>query len=208
MATTAASTLITGFHNATDSYTETPLNEGSVSGLILSDLPYPGTTDTMIAATQVHNGALSAYNFLSTLSGSSPIPDQLATVTLTPGIYRPDTSAFLITGGDLTLDAQGDVNAVWVFQSASSLTVGNAGASQSVLLINGAQAKNVYWAIGSAATINPMGGGVMSGTIISYTGGITFSTADVTIISRLNGRALSTSASVTMVNTIIDASGM
>jgi hypothetical protein len=100
------------------------------------------------------------------------------------------------------LDAQGDANAVWVFQMASSLTVGAAGAPRSVILVNGAQAKNVYWQVGSMATINAAGGGTMVGTIIA-SAGVTFSTAGNAAITTLNGRALSLGASVTMVNTVI-----
>ncbi len=206
--TTAASTLVTGFHDAINSFTETALNTGLVSGSIFSNVPSPGTADSFAAATLARSDALAAYNFLFNLTGAAAIPDQLGATTLNPGIYIPNTSAFLITGGNLTLDAQGNINAVWVFQSPSSLTVGDAGASRSVTLINGADAKNVYWIAGTAATINPAGGGVMAGTIISDTGGITFSTADVVTLTTLNGRAISLSASVTMVNTIINVPGM
>jgi len=108
----------------------------------------------------------------------------------------------MITLSDLTLDAKGDANAVWVFQMATSLTVGDT-APRNVILINGAQAKNVYWQVGSAATINGAGGGTMVGTIIAQSG-VTFSTAGNAIITTLNGRALALSASVTMVNTVIN----
>ena len=124
---------------------------------------------------------------------------------LAPGVYTAAAGSFRIQGGNLTLDGQGNSNAVWVFQMATSLTVGGPGAAspQSVLLINGAQAKNVYWQVGSAATINAGGGGTMSGTIISQAG-VTISTAGNLAVSTLNGRALSLGASVTMVNTVIN----
>jgi len=108
----------------------------------------------------------------------------------------------MITLSDLTLDAKGDPNAVWVFQMASSLTVGDT-APRNVILVGGAQAKNVYWQVGSAATINGAGGGTMVGTIIA-SAGVTFSTAGNVTITTLNGRALSLIASVTMVNTVIN----
>jgi hypothetical protein len=124
---------------------------------------------------------------------------------LTPGTYTAAAGSFMIQGGDLTLDAQGDANAVWVFQMATTLTVGGPGAAfpESVLLVNGAQAKNVYWQVGSAATINAAGGGTMVGTIISQAGA-TFSTAGNTSIVTLNGRVLSLGASVTMVDTVVN----
>jgi hypothetical protein len=70
-------------------------------------------------------------------------------------------------------------------------------------MINGAQAKNVYWYVGSAATINAAGSGVMTGTIIA-SAGVTFSTAGNAEQTVLNGRALSLNASVTVVNTTIN----
>jgi hypothetical protein len=75
--------------------------------------------------------------------------------------------------------------------------------ARSVILTNGAQAKNVYWYVGSAATINAAGGGVMTGTIIS-SAGVTFSTAGNAVQTVLNGRAISLVASVTLVNTTIN----
>ena len=111
----------------------------------------------------------------------------------------------MIQGGDLTLDARGDANAVWVFQMATTLTVGGPGAAapESVLLINGAQAQNVYWQVGSAATINAGGGGTMVGTIISFAGAA-FSTVGNVAIVTLDGRAISLNASVTLVDTVIN----
>ncbi|HQT91204.1 MAG TPA: ice-binding family protein, partial [Candidatus Kryptobacter bacterium] len=78
-----------------------------------------------------------------------------------------------------------------------------ASSPRSVILVNGAQAKNVFWQVGSAATINGAGGGTMVGTIISYSG-VTFSTAGNVTLTTLNGRALSLNASVTMVNTVVN----
>jgi hypothetical protein len=93
--------------------------------------------------------------YLEVEGATSPAP---ATVegdqggkTLAPGIYK-STSTLLIQSGDLTLDAQGDPNAVFIFQVASAFTtVGGAGGS--IILSGGAQAKNVYWQTGSSATI-------------------------------------------------------
>ena len=89
---------------------------------------------------------------------------------------------------------------------ASSLTVGTPLAPSSVILVNGAQAGNVYWQVGSAATINGAGGGSMAGTIIANAG-MTFSTAGNTALTTLNGRALGLFAAVTMVNTVINVNG-
>jgi hypothetical protein len=128
----------------------------------------------------------------------------LGGLTLAPGVYKSN-STFNITNGNLILDAQGDLNAVFVFQCASALTVGDASPS-SVVLINGASAKNIYWYVGSAAVINYAGGGIMNGTIISNSGVTLSSPANSTnsTVTILNGRAISLVASVTMVNTVIN----
>jgi hypothetical protein len=137
---------------------------------------------------------------VSSLGGGA---GELGGRTLAPGIYKSAPGTFEIIGSDLTLDAGGDPNAVWVFQMASSLTVGAPGFPQSVILIRGAQAKNVFWQVGSAATINAAGGGTMVGTIIA-SAGVTFSTAGITNPVTLNGRALGLYASVTLVDTLIN----
>ncbi|MES2268388.1 MAG: ice-binding family protein [Bacteroidota bacterium] len=208
--TTAASTLITGFHDGTtaDVYTETPLNKGNVTGRIYTAPPAPGTATSFAVATQGLADAVIAYNSISPASkpgGSDPGAGELGGLTLAPGVYKSAGATFQITNGNLTLDAKGDPNAVWIFQTAAGLTVGVAGpnGAKSVLLINGAQAKNVFWYVGSAAIINAAGGGIMTGNIIS-SAGITFSTAGNAVQTVLNGRAISLVASVTMVNTTIN----
>ncbi len=203
--TTAASTLITGFHDSGGNvYTETPLNIGDVTGVINCAPPAPGTAAKFAIAQQALADATTAFNYLAGLPGGpDPGAGELGGLVLAPGTYTAASGSFKITSGDLTLDAQGNPNAVWVFQIATSLTVGQAGQPRSVILVNGAQAKNVFWQVGSAATINGAGGGTMVGTIISYSG-VTFSTAGNVTLTTLNGRALSLNASVTMVNTVVN----
>jgi len=205
ISTTAASTTITGFHDADDVYTETPSNIGEVTGEIYTDLPFPGTSQQMAIATQAASDAQAAYDNLSPANlpgGSDPGAGELGGLTLSPGVYKAAGGTFQITGNDLTLDGGGDPNAVWVFQAESSLTVGDT-AARSITLINGAQAKNVYWYVGSSATINGAGGGTMVGTILA-SAGVTFSTAGNAVITTLDGRALGLNASVTLVNTVIN----
>lgn len=219
IATTAVSTAVTGFHDTTlpgspppCSYTETPLNIGVVSGEIYTAAPPPtvmcpneGTAATFAIAMQAAADALSAYNAMVALPPGANPGANLGGLTLAPGVYTAPGGSFLLTGSDLTLDAQGNANAVWVFQMATSLTVGAAGAPRSVTLINGAQAQNVFWQVGSAATINGAGGGTMVGTIIAMSG-ITFSTAgnNAPPFTVLNGRAAVLVGPVTMVNTVIN----
>lgn len=211
--------MVTGFHESLafgdDIYTETTLNSGAVNGMI-----YTCTNSTTGAnsagpsapecalATQARLDAETAYLALvaKPVGGASPAPGaNLAGITLQPGVYKAPGGSFLIEGGDLTLDAQGDANATWVFQMATTLTVGGPGAAapQSIILAGGALAKNVFWQVGSTATINAAGGGTMVGTIIAQAG-VNISTADNMTIMTLNGRALSLGASVTMVNTVIN----
>jgi hypothetical protein len=206
MGTTGASTMITGFHSAVFSYAETPLNVGAVSGKIYTNAPQGSAADFAYAKT-VAADALAAFNDLAGRTGGvDPGAGQLGGLTLASGVYKSASGAFQITGSDLTLDAQGNPDALWIFQMASTLTVGSPTASRSVVLVNGAKAANVYWQVGSAATINGEGGGSMAGTIIA-SAGMTFSTAGNFATTTLNGRALALFASVTMVNAIINASG-
>jgi hypothetical protein len=214
--TTAASTLVTGFHDTAPgcTYTEVPAADiGAVNGLIYTAPPPPtvacpneGTAATAAIAQQARADALIAYNALVAKSaGPDPGAGNLANLVLVPGTYTASAGTFMIEGGDLMLDARGDANAVWVFQMATTLTVGGPGAAfpQSVILVNGAQAKNVYWQVGSAATINAAGGGTMVGTIISQAG-TAVSTAGNTALVTINGRVLSLNASVTLVDTVIN----
>jgi len=202
LGTTGASTTITGFHSPTFVYGETPLNVGTVNGLVYSDAPQGSPADFAQAESAAAD-ALATYNTLAALPGGiDPGAGQLGGLTIAPGLYKAAGGSFLITGSDLTLDAKNDANAVWVFQMASSLTVGGSAAPRSVILVNGAQSKNIYWQVGSSATINGAGGGTMAGTIVA-SAGIAFSTPDNKTLTTLNGRALALHAAVTMVNTVI-----
>lgn len=210
--TTAASTLVTGFHDKGAVYTETPLNIGKVNGTIHTATAPAGSVPNVIAAAAAL-AAQTAFNNLSpaALPGGIDVSSlgggagQLGNRTLAPGIYKSAPGSYAIQGGDLFLDGRGDPNSVWVFQMASTLTVGGPGAAfpQNVHLVNGAQAKNVFWQVGSHATINAGGGGTMAGTIIASSGA-SFSTAGNTEITTLEGRVLALHASVTLVNTHIN----
>lgn len=215
MASTATeASTITGFHDtAGDIYTETTLNIGSVTGRILScTVSTTGPNSAAVnaanctTAQQAKLDAEALYNSLSPAAlpgGVDPGAGQLGGRTLAPGVYKAASGSFLLTGSDLTLDAQGNANAVWVFQTASSLTVGGAGAPRNIILAGGAQAKNVFWRVGTAATINAAGGGTMVGKILA-SAGVSFSTAGNVAIVTLDGSATSLNASVTVVNTVIN----
>lgn len=112
--------------------------------------------------------------------------------TLAPGLYK-STSDLAITSGDLTLDAQGDGDAVFIFQMASTLTTT---AGRQVILTNGAKSANVYWQVGSSATIGTTS--AFHGTIMADQA-ITLETG-----ATLTGRALARIASVSLdSNTVV-----
>ena len=119
---------------------------------------------------------------------------ELGGKTLVPGLYKSAPGSFGITNSDLTLDAQGDVNAVWIFQMPSStLTVGN---GRQVILAGGAQAKNIFWQVGTSATIGTTA--IMEGTIMADQS-ITLMTG-----ATLNGRALARIAAVTLDSNMVN----
>ncbi len=125
-------------------------------------------------------------------AGQSPataIPTELGGTTLLPGVYSSGTYGITNT---LTLDAQGDPNAVFVFTAASTLITAS---GSTVSLINGAQACNVFWQVTSSATLGS--GSRFLGNILSLTS-ITLDTG-----ATVEGRVLARNGSVTLdANTI------
>ncbi|MES2543498.1 MAG: Ig-like domain-containing protein [Bacteroidota bacterium] len=165
-----------------------------VNGAIYAsdDTTPPGTPAMLIQAKQ---DLTNAYLFAEGASSPAPatVSGDLGGLTLTPGIYKT-TSTLMIQSGSLTLDAQGDVNAVWIFQVASDFTtIGGAGGN--VILSGGAQAKNVFWQVGSSATI---------GDYTSFQGNILALTS-ITMNSHATavGRMLARNGAVVMTHTNI-----
>jgi Ice-binding-like len=117
----------------------------------------------------------------------------LGGLTLTPGVYNGSSSLFLT--GDLILDAQGDPNAVWVFQAASTLITAS---NSTVTVIGGADASRVFWQVGSSATLGT--GSDFSGVILAMTS-ITLETG-----ATVDGQALAIDGAVTMDTNIISGS--
>ncbi|PZS21663.1 MAG: hypothetical protein DLM54_04115 [Acidimicrobiales bacterium] len=119
----------------------------------------PNPNDT---ATQQAKAALTtAYN---DAAGQSPtmVPTELAGQTLTAGVYDSASGTFGMTG-TLVLDGQNNPNSVFIFQTASTLITGGTG---NVSLIRGAQSCNVFWKVGSAATLGA--GSTFRGTILAH----------------------------------------
>jgi len=111
--------------------------------------------------------------------------------TLAPGLYK-STSDLSITSGDLTLDAQGDGDAIFLFQAASTLTTT---AGRQVILTNGAKAANVFWQVGSSATLGTTS--AFQGTIMADQA-VTLETG-----ATLTGRALARIAAVSLDSNVI-----
>ncbi|HBD05094.1 TPA: hypothetical protein DCZ32_01395, partial [Candidatus Uhrbacteria bacterium] len=109
---------------------------------------------------------------------------------LTPGVYN-DPSSFAITG-TLTLDGENDPDAVFIFQAGSTLTTAG---SSVVNLINGAQARNVFWQVGSSATLGT--NSAFKGNILALT------SVTITTGANIEGRILAQNGTVTLdANTI------
>lgn len=121
-----------------------------------------------------------------TLSGN------IGGLTLTPGLYK-STSSLAISSGDVTFDAKGNSNAVFIIQIASAFTTTS---GRKVFLAGGAQASHIFWQVGSSATFGTTS--ALKGTFLVMQS-ISFNTG-----ATLDGRALTRTGAVTMSgNTIV-----
>jgi len=149
--------------------------------------PSPGTVhagDPAAAQAQLDLGTM--YGFLAGMTCTNTMTGvDLGGQTLTPGVHCFATSAGLT--GILTLDAQGDPNAEFVFQMGSTLTVAT---GSSVVMINAGQGQHVWWQVGSSATLGT--GSSMLGSILA-SASITLTTG-----ASVQGRVLARDGAVTM----------
>ncbi len=149
---------------------------------------YPGTSVTQTNCTidgTVHAGNgvaqqayldfISAYDSLALLNNTCDLAHTLtgtlAGVTLLPGVYCVDEVA---KTGTLTLDAQGDANAIWIFLVSDGVGTGAlTGTNFNVVMINGGEPCNVYWWVEAAATLTTSNflGTILAGAAITVTGG-------------------------------------
>jgi hypothetical protein len=112
-------------------------------------------------------------------------------LTLTPGVYKSPSSLF-ITTGNLTLDAQGNANAVFIFQMVSTLITAP---GNQIILVNNAQPNKIFWQVGSSATLGT--NSVFNGTIMAN------QSIGLNTGARLNGRALARIGAVTLDSNIV-----
>lgn len=153
-----------------------------------------GPACALVNATLLSNAKTDALAAFVNATGAgrgtpTPISTNLAGLTFYPGLYQSLTSIDLSAGGILTLDAQGDPNAVFVIRSATSI---NTLSTSQVVLSGGAKASNVFWTAGSAITLGTssiMKGSMLAGTAITLQTG-----------ANLQGRALNQGAAAAAVS--------
>jgi uncharacterized protein (TIGR03437 family) len=165
---------------------------GIPPGLVVA----PFTPTTAAAAALAQTDLATAYNILVALPCTTNLTGQdLGSLTaLTPGVYCFNSSAQLT--GTLTLDGQNDPSAAFTFQIGSTLATASA---SEVVLINGAQPGNVFWQVGSTATLGTTT--AFQGNIVAYTS-VSFHTG-----ATLTGRALAQNGSATLVDNTVTIPG-
>jgi Ice-binding-like/Bacterial Ig-like domain len=141
-------------------------------------------------AAQAQAALTAGYIDAAGRSGGTSVAGDLVGKTFTSGVYTSTSS--LALSGDVTLDAQGDPSAVFIFQISSTLTTGS---GSHVVLANGASACNVFWQVGSSATLGT--NSVFKGNILALTS-ITITTG-----VNLQGRALARNGAVTLDSDVI-----
>jgi hypothetical protein len=142
-------------------------------------------------ALQAQNALTTAYNDAAGRTPITTIAAQLGGQVLVAGVYASQDGAFLLTGA-LTLNGEGNPNAVFIFQAASTLTTAS---GSSVVLSGQAQACNVTWRIGSSATLGTRS--ALKGNILAQES-ITLTTS-----ATLDGRALARTGAVTLDTNVI-----
>jgi hypothetical protein len=167
---------------------------GVSPGTAITGFP-PGTLAGTTHSADVQSGAAhtdlqAAYNDAAGRTPTETVAGDLVGRTLNAGVYSSASS--LALSGTLTLDGQGNPDAVFIFQMGSTLTTATA---SNVKLINGAQASHVFWQVGSSATLGTTSS--IAGTIMAL--------ASITVTTGVNieGRALALNGAVTLdTNTI------
>lgn len=141
---------------------------------------------TDAAAAQAQLDLTAAYLEAEGRTGGTIVAGNIGGQTLSPGIYK-STSSLAVSSGELTLDAGGNADAVFLFQIASTLDLTP---GRQIILAGGAQAQNIFWQVGSSATLDTTS--IFKGTIMALTS-ITVNTgADV------EGRLLARNGAVTL----------
>jgi hypothetical protein len=160
----------------------------SITGFPPGQVLPPSTTDTTNAvAQQAQSDLTAAYLAAAGRALNATTTADLAGQTLVGGVYAGPSKSPLSLTGTLVLDGAGDPNSVFIFQTNSTLITGS---SSTVTLINGAQECNVFWQVGSSATLGT--GSVFVGNILALT------SIAVTTGVTVHGRALARNGAVTL----------
>lgn len=122
------------------------------------------------------------------------VPADIGGLVIAPGVWRAPVS--LAITGNVTLDGQNNPNSVFIFQMASTLTTS---VNSTVTLIRRANACNVFWQVGSSATLNTAS--AFNGTIMALAS-VSLGTG-----ATINGRALARNGAVTMLSNIVTVTG-
>ncbi|MEU4540871.1 ice-binding family protein, partial [Streptosporangium sp. NPDC023825] len=153
---------------------------GARPGVTLSGFPSGAVPQADATAQRAQTDLTAAYDDAAGRPVDATVPAELGGTTVTPGVYASASGNFRLTG-TLTLDAQGDPDAVFIFKAASTLVTGPA---STVTLVNGAQAANVFWQVGTSATLGT--GSAFSGNVLALSA-IT-ATTGATVVGRLLSR--------------------
>jgi hypothetical protein len=167
-------TAVTGFGPGT----------GTVVGTIYAG--DPTSAQAQLDLTDAYNNA----------AGRAPgaVPADIGGLVIAPGVWRAPVS--LAITGNVTLDGQNNPNSVFIFQMASTLTTS---VNSTVTLINRANACNVFWQVGSSATLNTAS--VFKGTIMAL------ASVSIGTGANINGRALARNGAVTMLSDVVTVTG-
>lgn len=160
----------------------------SITGFPPGLVTAPGTIDaTSAAAQQAQSNLTAAYNNAAGRSIDATTAADLTNLVLLGGVYAAPSKGALSLSGPLVLDGAGNPNSVWIFQTNSSLITSS---GSRVSLINAAQACNVFWQVGSSATLGT--NSVFVGNILALT------SITVTTGATVQGRALARNGAVTL----------
>jgi hypothetical protein len=176
--TNTGATVVKGNLGVSPGSAVTGFPPGKVTGKI--DKADTAAANGQLALTRAYNNGMGRTNCPISVHGN------IGGKTLSPGLYK-STSSLMISSGDLTLTAHGNKKAVWIFQITTKFTTTS---GRDVILKGGAQAKNIFWVVGSSATLGTTS--TVYGTILAHKS-ISLATG-----AQLHGRALARIGAVTL----------